>query len=114
MNRIRFSKVRVTDHRPPPAGGKPPLERPTATRGGSMTGLDHLAAKQAREAAEHDSNIRNYTPEMVAAAYEDLNRRSLIDRPGQTWEQAQEKQWGRSRLAALLRLGSSMRERGLA
>jgi len=106
---MRFAKVRITNRRPPPgAGGKSPLERTRATRGGSVSGLDLLSESQKREAAEHDSNVRDYTPEMVSAAFEDLHGRRVFDRKDQ------EHRWIMARKAALGRLAHTMRERGVA
>lgn len=73
-----------------------------------MTGLDFLTASQKREAVEHDRNIRDYSPAMVQAAWEDLQGRKAFDK------QDQEHRWVMARRAALMRLGSAMRERGLA
>lgn len=104
---MRFSKVRITDNRPPPgAGVLSPVERRGATTGGSMTGLDYLSESQKREAAEHDRNVRDYTPAMVAAAFEDLHGRRVYDRKDQ------EHRWIMSRMAALGRLAVKMREGG--
>ena len=118
MSRIRFSKVRVTDNRPPPvAGSVSPLERKGATRGGSVvkTGLDFLAERQAREQAEHDRNIRAYTAGMLPAVFDDVCRRiAAFPCFGLTKDQGHELRWLKQRKAALLRLGRSMRERGLA
>jgi hypothetical protein len=110
--RARFTKVRITDNRPPPrAGAISPVERTRATTGGSvagMSGLDYLTASQALEAAEHDKNLRDYTPALVAAAWEDLSRRRVHDKKDQ------EHRWVMARRAALGRLAVSMRERGIA
>lgn len=103
--------VRITDHRPPGAGGNPSLERRGATRGGSvagMSGLDHLTESQRRSAAEHDRAVRDYSPETVEAAWFDLDARKAWDRKDP------EQRWVMDRKAALRRLGVSMRERGLA
>jgi len=109
MKRIRFAKVRITP--PPGAGAKPPLERASVTRGGSvgkMDGLDHLAAIHRREAEEHDRNVRDYSPATVAAAWEDLSSRDAWDRKNP------EHRWVLERRAALRRLGVAMSERGFA
>ena len=100
----------MTDHRPPGAGGKPALEAGRLTRGGSVgkTGLDFLSESQKREAAEHDRAVRDYLPETVAAAWDDLSGREAWDRKDP------EHRWVLARRAALRRLGVSMRERGLA
>lgn len=107
---MRISKVRITDHRPPGAGRRSPLERATVTRGGSVgkTGLDYLTESQKREAAEHDRNVRDYSPETVEAAWFDLTARNAWDK------KSPEHRWVMARRAALRRLGVSMRERGLA
>ena len=107
---MRISKVRRTDFRPPGAGWKRPLERSGATRGGGVekTGLDFLSESQKREAAEHDRAIRDYTPETVEAAWNDLSARKAWDRKDP------EQRWVMARKAALGRLGASMRERRLA
>lgn len=115
------------DYRPPGAGVRSPLERQGATRGGSVagtTGLEHLTASQKREAAEHDRNIRDYSPEMVQTAFSDVSWLlrvmgiESIDLPTMSKREAKDflmnLRWLRSRKAALMRLGSSMRERGLA
>jgi hypothetical protein len=109
MSHIRISKVRITDNRLPTAGKPSPVERRAgATTGGGMTGLDYLEAAQKREAAEHDRNVRDYTPQMVQAAWNDL-----ADRPAHNRKDP-EQRWVAARRAALRRLGISMRERGLA
>ncbi len=87
---MRPAKVRITDHRPPGAGGKRPLEAGGLTRGGSLPGLsgpDHLAAIRSREAAEHDRWVAGYGREMLAAAWDDLRGRPASDRkdPVQRW-----------------------------
>lgn len=115
MSRIRFSKVRITDHRRPPGAGRvSPLERQGATRGGSvagMTGLERIAANQAREAAEHDRNIQDYTPAMMPAIYDDVCRKiSEFPSFGLTKDEKWELLWLKQRKAALLRLGSTMRK----
>lgn len=96
--KIRFAKVRTTDHRPAGAAASP----------AGMTGLDHLAARQRREAEQHDRNVRDYTPPMAQAAYADLHDRSLA---GLDY---MEKAWIQGRRAALLRLGTRMKREGLA
>lgn len=105
---IRFPKVRITDNRPR-AGSPSPLERTTcATRGGSMTGLERLATYQQREAAEHDRAVRDYSPDLVATAYDDLDSREAWNRKDP------EHRWTMARKAALLRLGAQMRKDGRA
>lgn len=107
---MRFSKVRITDYRPPPrAGGRSPLDGSRSrTNGGSVSGLDHLTERQRREAAEHDRNVAGYSPEMVAAAFADLNERRAFDRKDP------ESRWIMARKAALGRLAVSIREKGIA
>lgn len=106
---IRAPKVRITDNRQPRAGAPSPLERPTsATRGGSMTGLEYLSASQQREIAEHDRAVRDYDAETLAAAYDDLDSRSAWNRKDP------EHRWIMARKAALLRRGAQMRKAGLA
>jgi len=108
MKRIRLAKVRITP--PPGAGGKPALERATATRGGSVvgkTGLDFLTESQRREAASHDAFLRDYSPETLQAAWEDLK-----DRPA--WDKKDsEHRWVMARRAALLRAGQKMKREGV-
>lgn len=87
---MRISKVRIT--------------RPA----GEMTGLDYLTASQKREADEHDRNIRDYTPAMVEAAWEDLRERPAHNKKDH------EQRWVMARRAALARLGAAMRKGGLA
>lgn len=107
--RIRISKVRVTDHRPPGAGAKSPLERQGATRGGSlparpaMTGLDHLAANRAAEQQSHDKWVAGLSCETLEAAWEDIK-----DRPCRDMKDP-EQRWVANRKAALLRAGQRMR-----
>ncbi len=106
MSRIRLAKVRIIP--PPGAGGKSPLEADRLTRGGSVgkTGLDFLMESQKREAASHDAFLRDYSPETLQAAWEDLK-----DRPA--WDKKdQEHRWVMARRAALLRRGSQMRREG--
>ncbi len=101
---IRFSKVRVTDNRPAGLGGTHILHhgmgRPL------MSGLDHLSESQKREAAAHDKAVRDYSPETVAAAWDDLSARNAWDKKDP------EHRWVMARKAALRRLGVAMRERG--
>ncbi len=99
---IRIPKVRVT--RP---GGRSPLERPTATRDGSMTGLDYLTGLQNREAAEHDRNVRDYSAQTLEAAFEDLKGRVVFEKKDP------EHRWVMNRRAALVRRAQSM-QRGVA
>lgn len=105
---MRISKVRITDNRPPPTAGKPsPVgRRHVATTGGGVTGLDYLEAAQQREAAEHDRAVRDYEPETVALAWDDLTARNCWDRKNP------EHRWVMARRAALRRLGIAMLERG--
>lgn len=96
---MRISKVRITDYRPPGAGSRPPLERPVAaTRGGSMTGLDHLAANQRKDAAEHEKAVECYDEETLTAIAMDLRQRRAWDRKNH------EHRWIMNRLAAVLRV----------
>ncbi len=92
MRRAGMPKVRIT--RP---------ARPLA-----MDGLEHLALIHRREAAEHDRNVRDYSPATVAAAWDDLAGREAWDRKNP------EHRWVLERRAALRRLGAAMRERGEA
>ena len=73
-----------------------------------MTGLDYLSESQKREAAQHDRNVGSYSPDLLAAAFDDLHRRRVYDRKDQ------EQRWIMSRMAALARLAVKMRERGVA
>jgi hypothetical protein len=114
MRRIRLSKVRITP--PPGAGAKSSVERATATTGGSvvtMTGLDRLTESQKREAAEHDLNVRDYSPALLSAAYDGLKKLSTYVPEGAPLDEVMEAKWVRARRAALLRRGSFLRERGL-
>jgi hypothetical protein len=95
MRKMRLAKVRIT---PPAVGGSGPR----------MDGLDHLALIHRREAAEHDRNVRDYSPATVAAAWDDLAGREAWDRKNP------EHRWVLERRAALRRLGAAMRERGEA
>jgi hypothetical protein len=95
---IRPAKVRVHDYRPPGAGNKSPLERGTATRGGSVSGLDHLANANTRDIAEHDKAVRDYAADIAMSAATDLGKRRAWDR------RDPEHRWVMNRLAALLRL----------
>lgn len=98
MSRIvKFSKVRVTDNRPG-AGAKRPLERAAATRGGSVSGLDHLTLIQQREAAEHDRAIMGYGEDTLLAAAQDLGHRRAWNRKDN------EHRWVMNRVAAILRV----------
>lgn len=103
---MRLAKVRITDHRPTAGKPSPVGRRTAATTGGSMTGLDHLAAIQKREAAEHDKAVAHYTPRLIEAAYNDLHGRNAWNRKDP------EQRWVMARLAALRRLGQRMGERG--
>ncbi len=107
MRRIRLAKVRITP--PPGAGAKSSVERATATTGGacSKTGLDFLTESQKREAASHDAFLRDYSPETLQAAWEDLK-----DRPA--WDKKDpEHRWVMARRAALLRAGQKMKREGV-
>jgi len=112
--RIRIPKVRVTDHRPPGAGGKPPVERQGATTGGSlptrpaMTGLDHLAANITAEQAKHDSWVAGLTPATMEAAYQDLLLPIDPEDFEKEWQYKQALQWQKHRKAALRRAGYMM------
>lgn len=105
---MRISKVRITDHRPGAGKPSPVGRRTAATTGGSMTGLDHLAAIQAREAAEHDRAVAHYSPRLIEAAYNDLMEHETWDRKNP------EHRWVLARRAALRRRGMNMREKGQA
>ncbi|MFZ9938223.1 MAG: hypothetical protein ACO3JG_14385 [Luteolibacter sp.] len=105
---MRIAKVRTTNFRPTAGKPSPVGRRTAATTGGSMTGLDHLAAIQRREAAEHDRAVAGYLPETVAAAFEELRRRAAYDRKNP------EHRWILARKAALGRLALRMTERGEA
>ena len=96
--RIRPAKVRVTNYRPPGAGASRPLERATVTRGGSMTGLDHLDAINRQEAAEHDRAIADYDEDTLLAIACDLGKRYACNRKDP------EQRWVMARKAAVLRL----------
>lgn len=103
---MKFAKVRITDHRPG-AGAKPALERGPVTRGGGMTGLDHLTESQRREAETHDKFVRGYSPDAVEAAWEDLNIRTAYD------PKSPEHRWVMGRRAALARLAARMEKGGM-
>lgn len=115
MSRRGAPKVRITDHRPAASRG---LGGTHVIRHGSapaMTGLDYLSESQKREAAEHDQNVASYSVAMLPAVYDDVCRRiERFPKVGLSKAEASELRWLRSRKGALLRLGSSMRERGLA
>ena len=108
MKRVRFSKVRVTDYRPAGVGRKSALEAGRLTRGGSVSKTDRMTASQAREAAEHDRAVADYSPRLVEAAWNDLAGRVAYD-----WRDP-EARWVMASKAALRRLGASMREGRLA
>ena len=74
----------------------------------SMTGLDYLTAIQQREATEHDKAVRDYAPQTVEAAWNDLSARDVWDRKNP------EHRWVMARRAALRRLGVNMRQKGIA
>lgn len=80
MRHMKFSKVRITDNRP---------SRPT--------GLDYLAASQARECAEHNRAIRDFDENTLLAIAGDLGRRICSDRKNP------EHRWTMARKAAVLR-----------
>lgn len=101
MSRIRFSKVRVTDYRPPGAGPKPALERSGATRGGSVARLSY----EDRLAMEHDKAVENYGPALLEAAYRDIKNRPCRD------SRDPEQRWTRHRKAALLRAAQGMKHK---
>lgn len=94
---MKFSKVRITDNRPPGAGGNSPLERRGATRGGSVSGLDALTMVQKKEAAEHDRAVANFEAETLIEIAADLGRRSAWNRKDP------EQRWVMARRAAVLR-----------
>jgi len=107
--RIRLSKVRVTDNRPG-AGRKPALEAARLTRGGSvagMTGLDHLAARAAAEAAEHDKWVAGLSRETLEAVWADLKKRPCAN------TRDHEQRWVAGRKAAVARTAAKM-ERSMA
>ena len=99
---MKLAKVRITR---PSAGASSPVERATATTGGSMTGLDHLTASQKAEAASHDAFVRDYTPDMLEAAWADLTGRRACDRKNP------EHRWVMARRGALARRAQAI-ERG--
>lgn len=76
-----ISKVRVTSYRP------------------ASSGLDHLERIQAREAAEHDKAVADYSPQLLQSTWEDLNARQAWDRKDP------EHRWIMARRAALMRAG---------
>lgn len=106
MSRRGVPKVRITDNRPAGLGGVHVIRHGSAP---VMTGLDHLSESQKREAAEHDRNVANYTVAMLPTVYDDVCRRLRVPDL-----EPVDLRWLKSRKAALLRLGLSMRERGLA
>ena len=97
MSRLRIAKVRITNHRPPTAGSRSPLEAARLTSGGNLTGLDYLTAVQEREKREHDRAVRDYDEETLLAAAQDLGKRMAWDRKDP------EARWVMARKAALMR-----------
>ena len=91
---MKFANVRITDNRP--AGARP-----------AMTGLDHLAENQRREAETHDKFVRDYSLETAEAAWEDLNSRPAYD------SKNPEHRWVMHRRAALARLAERMVKGGV-
>jgi heme-degrading monooxygenase HmoA len=87
---IRFAKVRTTDHRP------------------ASSGLEQLERIQAREAAEHDKAVADYSPQLLQSAWEDLNARHAWDRKDP------EHRWIMARRAALMRAGQRIVKGGRA
>ena len=82
--KIRISKVRRTDY------------RANATSS-PITGLDHLARIQSREAAEHDRAVADYPPHLIDSAATDLARRPASNPrdPEQRWIMARKAALGR-------------------
>lgn len=62
-----------------------------------MSGLEHLASLQAKEAADHDNAVATLNPSIVIAAANDLSRRHAHNRKDP------EQRWVMGRKAALLR-----------
>lgn len=108
MKRIRFSKVRVTDDRPPGAGSISPLERQGATRGGSVARLN----SEDLMAMEHDRFVASYSPALIAAALKDIRLKPIntagLDRR-KDMDLIMERVWTRHRRAALLRAANGMK-----
>lgn len=85
--KIRFAKVRVSNQRTAPA----------------TVGLDRLTDSQRRDADTHDKFVRDYTAEMLAEAFDDLEHRAVYDR------RDPEHRWVMGRRAALARAASRMK-----
>ena len=98
---MKFSKVRITDHRPPGAGQPSPLEsrsaRPGAAARPPLTGLDHWQRLEREMQAEHDKAVRSYSIQTVTAALQDLSARPTGDKRNP------EHRWIRHRRAAFQR-----------
>jgi len=98
---MKFSKVRITDHRPPGAGQPSPLERQQARPGAAarppLTGLDHWQRIEREMQQEHDKAVRSYSHATATAALKDLATRPTGDKNNP------EHRWIRHRRAALQR-----------
>jgi hypothetical protein len=88
---MKFSKVRRTDYR---TTGSAPAPR---------TGLDHLAANNAHEAANHDRAVADYPPHLIDSALPDINRHGPF-----TNRKDPETRWRMARKAALCRRAAKL------
>ena len=88
---MKFSKVRRTDYR---TTGSAPAPR---------TGLDHLAANNAHEAANHDRAVADDPPHLIDSALTDINRHGPL-----TNRKDPETRWRMDRKAALCRRAAKL------
>lgn len=85
MKRARFSKVRITDYRPPGAGANPPVERDARPRAAAWKDSDH------------DKWVEMFPEPQVRQMLADLEGRSKWGADGM------ENRWVQQRIAALKR-----------
>ena len=85
--RARIPKVRITR---PGAAAQKPLERAGVTRGGSMTGLDHLDAAKTADDRNADKWVDGLSLTALKGIWEQFKRNYAHDRrdPAQRWTMA--------------------------
>lgn len=97
---MKIAKCRTTNYRAvtaTAAGARQSVERRGATTGGSMSGLDHLSASQAADAANADAWVSGYSDTVLRGIARDLGKELSFDRkdPVQRWKMARKAAVGR-------------------